>query len=167
MALLLHDFAKLMLARLAKETRVINFYHPEEKVASIPFDYRERIQNILCEDNGWEEEFAVLIKISEYFDDHFYWEQRLAEEILAVTQELNKKLEFDIVREYMTITFHSNEIQEITEDFDESIVNTMDHFVSLIISGLYSRRHREQIFDHTARSVAKMHERWENKRLVY
>ena len=61
----LNDFTILMLATMANNN---------EGIASIPADYKQRIENILCSDNGWKEKFSILINLDDYFEDHFSWE---------------------------------------------------------------------------------------------
>ncbi|MBQ9279903.1 MAG: hypothetical protein IJ215_02490 [Clostridia bacterium] len=161
MALSIHAFAKLMLAQLAKNTKKISGKKPKRYVANIPFNYRERIENILCTDNGWKEKFSVLIDIDEYFDDHFWWEEKLAQEILNVVRNLGKEINFDIISEYMSISLNPEEIENILKQYDKDITKIMEHFVAIMIDRIYTRRHKEEFVDHSARSVAKMHELYE------
>ena len=157
MCLSMHDFARLFLAKMADNSLSINFNQTKSKDAYIPFNYRERIENILCANNGWKEKFSVLIDMDEYFEDHFFWERLFAEELLNVVNELGKDFIFDIVSEHISVAFSAKEIKEILSKYDYSIVTIMDHFVNLIMDAIYSREFQEQHIDYTARSREKMH----------
>ena len=157
MALSIHDFTRLFLAKMADNSIAINFNKPEDKYAEIPFNYRERIENILCTDNGWKEEFSALIDTNEYFEDHFYWERIFADELLKIAKEFKKDFKFDIVSEYISVVFSTKEIKRILSIYDSRIVELMDHFVNLVIDVIYSREFQEQFTDYTARSREKMH----------
>ena len=156
MALSMHDFAILLLSKLAENSLAVNLYYPKQKYAILPFNYRERIENILCADNGWKEEFSSLIDVADYFDDHFWWEERLAHELQNAVQELKKNMTFDIVHEEMSVIFYPNEIQKIFQKYDKDAVKKMGHFVNLLLDSIYTRKYREQFFDYSARSVSKM-----------
>ena len=161
MALSMHDFTSLMLAQLTKCSKKCYGISNSKSIASIPFDYKERIENILCEDNGWKEEFSILIDVKEYFKDHFYWEEKLAKEIQKIGNEVGKEMYFDIISEYIVIEFNTKDIELILNKFDIETNNVMRHFTSVMVSHIYSRRHKEEIFDHSARTTAKMHNLWE------
>ncbi len=104
-----------------------------------------------------------MIDIDEYFDDHFWWEEKLAQEILNVVSELGKEIDFDIISEYMSISLNPDEIKYIFKQYDKDITKIMEHFVDIMTAGLYSRRHKEKFVDYSARSVAKMHELYEKR----
>ena len=65
------------------------------KNAVIPVDYKQRIENILCAENGWKEKFSILIDTDEYFQDHFAWEQKLAIQIKNILQQIGKNYEYN------------------------------------------------------------------------
>ena len=100
----LNDFTILMIATLANNSRFIDFANRDKRIAVIPVDYKQRIENILCADNGWKEEFSILINVDEYFEDHFAWEHQLALEIKIVLQQMGKNFEYDFV--YDSINKH-------------------------------------------------------------
>ena len=157
MALSIHDFAELMLAMLAKSSEsVFTKDNVQYNIIYIPFNYRERIENILCADNGWKEKFSTLINVDEYFEDHFWWEERLASEIINFAKARKKDISCDIYTEHIIIIFTETEIKEILYRFDTENIKQMRHFTALMVSRIYGRRHKEQIFDHSAKSVAKM-----------
>ncbi len=156
MALTLHAFVLLFLAKLADNSLSIDYRQLNIKSANIPFNYRERIENILCANKSWRDNFAVLINLKEYFEDHFFWEEELANEILNVVNELGKKIDFNIVSEYMSIDFSEKEISDILKRFDKYTVSQMDHFVNLLLDAIYSREYLETFFDYSARSRKKI-----------
>ncbi len=142
MALSTYDFAKLFLAKLAENSISTN----KSPCAFIPFNYRERIKNILYADNCWKERFSSLIDMEKYFDDHFFWEENFAKDLLKVLKDLKKEFKFDIVNEYMTVNFSKKEIHEILSSYDENTIQLANHFVSLALDVIYSREFQENYY---------------------
>ena len=157
MALELHDFACLMLAQLALNDSSVSNKPKTKFNVSLPFNYRDCIENILCADNGWKEEFSILIDMTDYFEDHFWWEERLSTEIIKIANRMNKHIEYDLKDERIMLEFDENEISKICSRFSIIELALMNHFVSLVMDSIYSRRHKEEIFDYSARTTAKMH----------
>ena len=146
MAISIHDFAKLLLAKLAENTLVINFYDLSEKHACISFNYLERIESILRTNNGWREEFSVLIDIQDYFEDRLDWEERLARELLLVTEELGKKMTFDFVHGHFSVIFKEDEIGQIYHGYDSQLVEVMSHFANLMLHDTLLRHYLKKGF---------------------
>ncbi len=159
MALSIYHFARILLAELAENTTIINFYNPDIKTADIPFNYREVIENILCADNGWKEEFSPLIDIERYFKEHFYWEEQFATEIMNVANNLGKEIVFDLRRDHFCVIFSPEEIQDIKKEYDIEIIEVAEHFAILLTEFIFTRRYKEQVLDYSARTSAKMRER--------
>ncbi len=159
MPLSMHDFVKLLFAMLAKESNEVYPRRSKTATIRIPFNYRERIENILCAGNGWKEEFSILIDTEDYFEDHFFWEERLSIEMLAVAKQLNRKFQFDLVNEQIILQLSFMEVNSILSSCkDEEVKKTMKHFASLVLCSLYGREHQEEFVDYTARSRKLMHE---------
>ena len=152
--LTIYNFTKLMLLILAQRGSSCK----NKKIFIIPFNYRERIENILCTDNGWRKRFSCLIDINEYFDDHFYWEEDLAKTIKNVVEEYGSEITFDIVNENMSIAFEKEKIQDGLKQYDNFIIDRMKHFASVMMSHIYSRHYKEEFVDYSSRSSAKMRE---------
>lgn len=91
----INDFVYLLLATLAQEPRIIDLKDKSKKIISLPIQYKQIIENILCADNGWKEEFSILIDTEEYFENHFIWEQKLALALKQALINLNKTFEYD------------------------------------------------------------------------
>jgi hypothetical protein len=156
-ALSLNRFAILLIVTLANNSKVIDLINRDNRVAVIPVDFKQRIENILCAENGWKDRFSVLIDTDKYFDDHFAWEQQLALQIKNVLQQMNKKFEYDFVRDSINISFSQKEIDEILSHFkDDNVKNIMNHFASLISDYIYTREFQEQFHDYSSRSVQYM-----------
>lgn len=153
----LKRFSILLIVTLADNSKVIDLINRDNRVAVIPVDFKKRIENILCAENGWKDRFSVLIDTDEYFDDHFAWEQQLALQIKNVLQQMNKKFEYDFVRDSINISFSQKEIDEILSHFkDDNVKNIMNHFASLISDYIYTREFQEQFHDYSSRSVQYM-----------
>ncbi|MBR2708049.1 MAG: hypothetical protein IKE90_01285 [Bacilli bacterium] len=153
----LNDFTILMIATLADNSKFIDFANRDKRIAVIPVDYKQRIENILCAENGWKEEFSILINIDEYFEDHFAWEQQLATQIKAVIERLGKNFEYDFLEDSINISFIQKEIDFILSNYkDENMKNIMNHFTSLLSDFIYSRTFQEEFHDYSSRSVQYM-----------
>ena len=153
----LNDFTILMIATLADNSKFIDFANRDKRIAVIPVDYKQRIENILCAENGWKEEFSILINTDEYFEDHFAWEQQLATQIKAVIERLGKNFEYDFLGDSINISFIQKEIDFILSNYkDENMKNIMNHFTSLLSDFIYSRTFQEEFHDYSSRSVQYM-----------
>ena len=153
----LNDFTILMIATLADNSKFIDFANRDKRIAVIPVDYKQRIENILCAENGWKEEFSILINIDEYFEDHFAWEQQLATQIKAVIERLGKNFEYDFLGDSINISFIQKEIDFILSNYkDENMKNIMNHFTSLLSDFIYSRTFQEEFHDYSSISVQYM-----------
>lgn len=158
----LNDFVFLMFAMLAKNSKLNDLKDSNIKIACLPFNYKQIIENILCADNGWKEKFSILIDIDEYFDDHFGWEMNLAYVISNVLNSLNKKIDYDLVMDRFSVSFTSDEVDAVLSKYnDEKLLNTMAHFTNLLTNLIYTRQFQEQFYDYSARAVKKMHDLYE------
>ena len=163
-ALSLSKFSVLMIATLADNSKYIDFVYSDKKVAVIPNNYKQRIENILCSENGWRDEFSILINTDKYFEDHFEWEQELATNIKNILNILGKKYEYDFISDSINITFSQKEVDLMLSKFkDENVKKTMNHFVSLLGDYIYSREYQEEFHDYSSRSVQYMKSRKNNK----
>ena len=151
----LNSFAMLLLATLADNSETI--VNHDNKVAIIPTNYKQIIENILCAENGWRDKFSVLIDTTEYFNDHFEWERQLAKQIQAILNKMGKTFKYDFERDNIHIYFSQTEIDIILSQYnDKNIKNTMKHFVSLLNDCIYTREYQEQVHDYSSRSFQYM-----------
>lgn len=155
--LTLNDFTILMIATLADNSKIIDLVDQDKKIAVIPVDYKQRIQNIMCAENGWKEEFSTLINVNDYFEDHFAWELKLSMQIKEVIEQLGKNFQYDFLRDCINISFTQNEIDYLLSNYEnDNLKNTMVHFTSLLIDYIYSREFQERFSDYSSRSVQFM-----------
>ena len=153
----LNDFVYLLLATLAKKSQIIDLNDKSKKILSLPVQYKQIIESILCAENGWKDEFSVLINVEEYFEDHFAWERKLASVIKQTLIDLNKTYEYDFENDRLLIIFPEKEIDVIMSKFpDEELKNIMDHFVYLLLDYIYTRYYQESFNDYYAEAVEKM-----------
>jgi len=153
----IQDFTLLLLATLAKNSQVIDLKNSDKLTVKIPVNYKQIIENILCAENGWKYEFSILIDINEYFDDHFAWELELSLTLKEVLNNLKKDVEYDFSNDMLIIPFYQNEIDIIMKNYtDELLLNTMDHFASLLVDLIYTREFQENFHDYSASAVTKM-----------
>ena len=151
MSISIHDFAKLFLAKMAGEISSDGV-----RVTRIPFNYRQRIENVMCANDSWKKDFSTIINTKEYFEDHFFWEELLAQEIIQVIDELKLKIYFDFVNENMYLFLSEPVIDQITSNFSRRCNSAMEYFVSLITDMIYSRQFQEKFVDYTARTRKKI-----------
>lgn len=157
-ALDINDFVYLLLATLAENPKISDLKDRSKKIISLPVQYKQIIENILCADNGWKEEFSILIDTEEYFDDHFAWEQNLALALKQSLIDLNKTFEYDFEYDSLLISFTQDEINMILSQYpDEEVRNIMDHFANLLVDYIYTRKYQEEFHDYYASAVRKMH----------
>ena len=154
----IYDFVLLLLATLAQNSRIIMLEDKNKKVVSLPVQYKQIIQNILCADNNWREKFSILIDTEEYFKDHFMWEQKLSLALKKVLSDFNKTCVYDFEDDKISIFLTPNEINKILFLYqDEELKSTMDHFANLLVDYIYTREFQEKYHDYYASSVSKMH----------
>lgn len=153
------DFIYLMLATLANNSKTKDVNSETIKIASIPTNYKQIIQNILCTDNRWKEEFCFLINLEEYFEDHFSWELKLSIAFEQVLLMLDKKIEFDFLHDRLLIKFTQEEIDNILRKYSNiELNNIMKRFTSLLVDYIYTREFQEEFYDYSASAVKKMKE---------
>lgn len=160
----IEDFVYLLLGTLGTKPQIIDLTDKNKIIVSLPSNYKQRIQNILCAENRWKEMFSSLIDIEEYFDDHFVWETKLANTLKNVLEEMKKEITYDFERDSLIITFTEQEVKDIINRYkSEELKNTMDHFTNLLTDYIYSREFQEEHYDYYASSVKKMHELYESE----
>ena len=159
------DFVYLMLASLSENRQIYSLENKERIIISFPIDYKQIIEEILCENNGWKERFSVLINIEEYFLNHFAWEQKLGNTLKEVLTELGKKLEYDFEFDRFLIDFTKEEIKEINSRYSNELREVMRHFTSLLTDLIYTRKFKEHFNDvHSyVNAVEKMHDIYEDQ----
>lgn len=154
----INEFVHLLLATIAQNSRTIMLKDKNRKIASLPFQYKQIIQNILCADNDWREKFSILIDTEEYFKDHFMWEQKLAIALKQTLFDWKKTLVYDLENDKILICFAQNEIDMILSLYqDEELKNVMGHFANLLVDFIYTRQFQEKYYDYYAKTVDKMH----------
>lgn len=164
----INKFATLLIASLADNSRVIDYNNLDNKVAVIPADYKQRIENIICAGNGWQNEFSPLININEYFEDHFAWEQQLATQIKIILKKMGKKMKYDIENDSIKISFSQKEVDSLLSNYkDNKVIQIMDHFVSLMGDVIYTREFQEEFHDYNAKSIQYMKKMKKNKESMY
>ena len=154
----INEFVYLLLATLAQNPRIFDMKDRSKKIISLPIQYKQIIENILCADNGWKEEFSVLIDTEEYFENHFAWEQKLALTLKQALIDLNKTFEYDFKYDKLLISFTQEEINMILSQYpNEELKNIMDQFANLLVDYIYTREFQEEHYDYYASTVSKMH----------
>ena len=156
-ALDINDFVYLLLATLAQNSKIIDLKDKNKKIISLPIQYKQVIENILCADNGWKEEFSILIDIDEYFENHFAWENKLSLSLKETLNDLNKSYEYDFVYDRLLIPFTQDEVDAMLLKYpEEETKNVVDHFSRLLTDYIYTRKFQETYYDYYANAVSKM-----------
>ena len=135
-------FVTLLLADLASKNTLYVFNGPNKKQASLPMDYKNRIEKIMYADNEWGIKFSRLLDINEYYENQSDWEQELGKTISNVINELGKKDQttYNLELDTIEIPFTNEEIEKIKSRYDEEILEIMDHFSNLIADYAFSRK---------------------------
>jgi len=153
----IEEFVTLLLAILANDSKMIDLDNKDKKIVSLPSNYKQIIENILCAENGWKEKFSILIDTEDYFDDHFGWETNLAFALEKVLKELNKDVCYNFLTDRILVEFNQKEIDMIIDKYqDEYLKNTMNHFANLLNDYIYTRSFQEKFYDYSALAVDKM-----------
>ena len=163
--LTLKQFTYLFLATMAEQSKIIQFDPNKKDILEccIPATYKQNIQNIMCEQNGWAEKFSTLIDVEQYFDNHFIWEDMLSLQIEDAFEALGKTYVYDFSTDTIRIEFSKGEVEAILRKFPKSAKENMDHFARLVGDFIYTRQFSEQYYDNNARSIKYMHELSEKK----
>lgn len=141
-AMNIKDFTYLLLAMLANKSIKINLNDESIRTVSLPSSYKESIEKIMHQGNGWDEEFSTLIDTDEYFDNNYKWEEKFSKCLKEVLEELGKKVEYDLIYDMINIDFKQEEIDKLLEKYqDEEINDAMDHFANLVTDYVFTRRY--------------------------
>jgi len=151
----LTDFVSLLFATLACNSKIKD---KNNKIVFLPANYKQIIENILCADNGWRDEFSCLIDMDDYFEDHFDWEFRLSLVIKNMLFEMNKSFDYNFECDLLLFSFSKEEIEKIMNSFqNDKLKNIMNHFANLLVDYIYTREYQENFYDYSAVAVKKMH----------
>ncbi len=126
MALSLHDFSKLFLAQVAKDTSFLDV-----KIIRLPFNYRKSLKAVLAENEYWQEQFSMLIDIEYFLKEQTDWDISFATELLNEIQKLGK-ITIDFVNENMYIVVNSRDIENLRKDFANKYIHDMNRLVDII-----------------------------------
>lgn len=151
-------FVLLLLADLASKSKTV----PNDNIAYLPMDYKQRIQGIMFESNGWGIQFSKLIPIETYYEYQREYEEKLGKMLKKVIQELRKPIEYDIENEVIKIPFTKEEIENIKNDYDSETLKIMDYFIYLISDYSFSRNYE---LDH--KMNVRNNSRWETQKHNY
>lgn len=151
----LTDFVSLLFATLACNSKIKD---KNNKIVFLPANYKQIIENILCADNGWRDEFSCLIDMDDYFEDHFDWEFRLSLVIKNMLFEMNKSFDYNFECDLLLFSFSKEEIEKIMNSFqNDKLKNIMNHFANLLVDYIYTREYQEKFYDYSTVAVKKMH----------
>lgn len=133
------NFVLLLLADLARETKIHDFQNPNLKVALLPLEYRDIIEKIMYEENGWGMKFSSIIPIYSYYENQREWECKLGKMIKSVLNEENLEYDFDLEYNCIRVYFTEDRINEIRSKSDSMLLEVIDHFSCLVSSCLFDR----------------------------
>lgn len=94
----------------------------------------------MYEENGWGIKFGQLIDIKQYYDNQIEWENEFAIAISKVLEKLNKQTNYDFMCDNIEIKFTNAEISSIKSQYDEDVLELIDHFSNLLSNYIYSRK---------------------------
>lgn len=135
----MRNFVLLLLADLARKTKIHDFQNQNLKVALLPLEYRDIIEKIMYEENGWGMKFSSIIPIYYYYENQREWEYKLGKMIKSVLKEENLEHDFDLEYNCIRVYFTEEKINTIRSDCDSLLLEVMDHFSNLVSSYTFSR----------------------------
>lgn len=135
-------FVTLLLADLASRETLYVFNGPNKKQASLPMDYKKRIEQIMYADDKCVIQFSRMIDISIYYEHQIEWEQELGKTISDVINKLGKKDQttYNLKLDTIEIIFTDEEIEEIKSKYDSRILEVMSCFSTWISSVALDRK---------------------------
>lgn len=136
----MEKFIMLLLADLASKSPITCFDNHDYKIACLTTDYKRVIEKIMYEENGWGIKFGQLIDIKQYYDNQIEWENEFAIAISKVLEKLNKQTNYDFMCDNIEIKFTNAEISSIKSQYDEDVLELIDHFSNLLSNYIYSRK---------------------------
>lgn len=139
------DFTYLLLAVLANNSET-KIHAKNIREISIPGSYKEVIEKIMSQNNGWAEKFSVLIDVEEYFENNYKWEDKFSRCLRDVLKEMGKTIKYDVVYDCIDIVFTQEEVNSILEKYtDKKINEEMEHFSSLLVDYSFTRRYKAML----------------------
>lgn len=136
----MENFVLLLLADLARKSKIHYFDNQELMIACLPLNYCEIIEKIMYEENGWGIKFAELIDIYSYYECQSDWEQKLGKIITKVIKDEALNSNLILEHNHIEIQFTNTQIKEIRNRFDEDTLIVMDHFSNLLDDYTFSRK---------------------------
>ncbi len=133
----MQNFVMLLLADLANKSPVFS-----QNIACLPVDYKQRMQEIMYEENGWGIRFSKLIPIEIYYENQKEYEQKLGLALQEALRQLGKETDYDFVSDCLKISFTQGEIEQIKNRYDPETLEIMDHFSNLLQDYSFSRNAR-------------------------
>lgn len=135
----LSNFALLLLADLARKSKIYNLESSNLLLAFLPLNYAEIIEKIMYEKNGWAIKFAELIDIYNYYEYQNIWESEFGEAINKVIDENNLNYYLNFKYAGVEIAFTKKQVEDIRSNFDDETLDIMDHFSNLVNDSNYKR----------------------------
>lgn len=136
----MQHFVEITLASLANKSQDFYFYKTNKKTAYLPINYKNIIENIMYEANGWGIRFSPLINIKTYYENQLDWEIKLANQINKYLNTHDKQISIDLENDYYKIEFQDEEINQIMAEYDDDFLNIVDHFTNLLKDQLNNDR---------------------------
>lgn len=136
------NFMMLLLADLASKSPIYHIGNVDLKTACLRTNYKEIIENIMYQENGWGIKFATLIDIYSYYEFQQEWETKLGTAFDIVLSKLNKKVRLDFENDIIEVEFTTEEIMDIKSQYDRETLIVMDHFSNLMSAPIFTRDHK-------------------------
>lgn len=143
------DFARLLLATMAVQTPIIQL-NPTKKdvlVCSLPANYKQNIEDVLCDVTDYAKKFSNLIDVEEYFTDHFRWESKLTQNIKEVLKDQQKPYSYDLTTDTIRVEYNQKEAEAIINAYPKTITHNMETLARHICDRRHTREYIENNFD--------------------
>lgn len=122
-------FAELFLASMAEKNNNNGVYK-----LKLYLDYKNAIEEILYDENGWASYFSEIIDIYTYYEAQLEWEEELGRNIKEVIIESKKPISYSFEKDYFEMGYTKEEIDYIKNMYDKDTLNQMNSFTNLVIS---------------------------------
>lgn len=151
-------FVALLLADLASKSPITYFDEREIKTTCLNTRYKEIIENIMYQENGWGITFAELINIHSYYESQSDWEREFGTKLNEFVTKMGKEVKYNFITDNIEIDFTEKEINTIKGLFDEETLKNIDHFTTLINDPEFNRK---QVLE--KKEIARGISRWKHK----
>ena len=153
----LDHFVELLLVSLANKENYPKFNENSSiRIAELPLNYKEQIEEAMFSDSDKIKDFLQLIDSYQYYEHQSKWEMSLADSFKRYLQSHNKSAEYNFHFDYIEIKYTTEEVERILSEYDEKVKEIMESFI-FYIHLPYFKRYDFLLDRETKRSIDRQY----------